>query len=201
LVTDCMMGLAITVAPDCSASLSPTLPVASDGTYCEPSVVAQRGNAVVGRFNHGNNLAISISPVAGGGTAGAFAVGVEGSFPKGNQGGPETSIRCVMSYAIVEGELLGATGSSTGAGSSMIPLPGQAVVAVQQQQQEAQARALAALQQTSKAAAGAAADAPKSLASSAGEASWVVAGTTLAGKFLRAGVAAAALIAGAVAMA
>lgn len=199
LVTDCMMGLAVTVAPDCSASLQPALPVASDGTYCEPSVVAQRGSAVMGRYNHGNNLAISIAPVAGGGSAGAFAVGVEGSFAKGNQGGQEMTVRCVMAYALAEGSLLGATASGGAgggvggsSGSSMIPLPGQAAVAVQQQQQEAAARAAAAAQAAEKEAALAAAAAPKSLSSGAGAAGR---------KLWSAGVASVALIAGAVAMA
>jgi hypothetical protein len=200
-----MMGLAVTVAPDCSASLQPTLPVASDGTYCEPSIVAQRGNAVMGRYNHGSNLAISIAPVVGGGAAGAFAVGVEGSFPKGNQGGQEMQVRCVMAYALAEGALLGATAPGAGAAgstasSSMIPLPGQAAVVVQQQQQEAAAKAAAAALAAQKEADAAAAKAPKSLASGAGAAS-LADGSTLASKFVRAGMAAAALIAGAVAMA
>jgi len=189
-----MMGLAVAVAPDCTASLTPTLPVASDGTYCEPSVVAQRGPAIVGRYNHGSNLAISIAPVAGAG-AGAFAVGVEGSFPKGNQGGQEASIRCVMAYALAEGELLGSFAGKSG--SASVPLPGQAAVTVQQEAAAKAAAAALAAQAEAVKAAGEAAAQPKSLGSSAG----VAAGGTLAGKFLRAGVAAAALIAGAVAMA
>jgi len=204
LVTDCMMGLAVTVAPDCSASLQPTLPVASDGTYCEPSVVAQRGAAVMGRYNHGTNLAVSIAPVmGGGGGAGAFAVGVEGSFPRGNGGGQEMSVRCVMAYALAEGSLLGATapagGAGGGGGSSMIPLPGQAAVAVVEQREKDAAKAAAAAALAQKEALAAQRAAPGSLASAGGAPVRLLGGSgTLAGKFLRAGVAAAALLAGAV---